>query len=228
MESIVNQFKSNFEIVVCDNCSFDGSREILQKYAQTGKIKLIVERSSRGKGRQIAFENSTGQYIISGIDTDDILKPTFGEFLAIYKRNHEGYMLSSGSIHIIPRVIAEEIGGWNDLQYFEDTDFRYRVESIGKWHELKHKLVLVDRGHNKRGFIFRIKEEYDAAQCAYRIGRTVTDEVKGTNLLLFKPIMFVIAVDAAVVCKIKRIQRFRYSEPNAYKKIFTESHDSVS
>lgn len=211
MESILNQLKGNFEIVVCDNCSNDGSREILQEYARKGKIKLIVERSSRGKGRQIAFENSTGQNIISGVDTDDRLKPTIREFLDIYQRDHKGYMLSSNTIHIIPRALVEEIGGWNDLQYFEDVDFVQRAESIGKRHELKYRLVLVERGNNKRDFIFRIKERYNAARCAYRIGKSVFEEVK-TSEWFFKPTILVVALYATVVCKLKRVQRFRYSK----------------
>jgi glycosyltransferase involved in cell wall biosynthesis len=211
MESIINQLKGNFEIVVCDNCSNDGSREILQDYAQKGKIKLIVERSSRGKGRQTAFENSTGQNIISGVDTDDILKPAFREFLDIYQRDHEGYMLSSHTIHIIPRALVEEIGGWKDLQYFEDVDFVQRAESIGKKHELNDELVLVERGKNKRAFTYRIMERYNAAICAYRIGKSVFIEVKSSEWFL-KPIILVVALRAAVVCKLKHIKRVKYSE----------------
>jgi len=44
------------------------SSEFYQDYAQKGDIKLIVEKCSRGKGRQIAFKNSTGKYIIANLD----------------------------------------------------------------------------------------------------------------------------------------------------------------
>jgi len=211
MESIINQLRGNFEIVVCDNCSNDGSKEILQEYARKGKIKLIVEQSSRGKGRQIAFENSTGQNIISGVDTDDRLKPAIREFLDIYQRDHEGYMLSSNTIHVIPRALVEEIGGWNDLQFFEDVDFVKRAESMGRKHELTNMLVLVERGNNKREFTDRIKERYNAAQCAYKIGKSVFEEVK-ISAWFFKPTILVVALCAVVVCKVKHVQKFRYSE----------------
>lgn len=211
MDSIINQLKGSFEIVVCDNCSNDGSREILQEYARRGKIKLVVEQSSRGKGRQIAFENSTGKYIVSGIDTDDTLNPAFQDFLDVYHRDHEGYMLSANTICIIPRTLVEEIEGWRDLKYFEDIDFRRRAESIGRWHELEYRLVLVERGKNKRSFISRMIERYNAAQCAYRIGKSVLDEVK-TSVWFYKPILLVVALDAAVVCKLEHVQKFRYSD----------------
>ena len=211
MESIFKQINSSFEIVVCDNYSNDGSREILQQYARKGKIKLVVERSSRGKGRQIAFENSTGKYIISGVDTDDRLKPTFQKFLSIYHREHEGYMLSAGTIHIIPRQLVEEIGGWRDLTYFEDYDFHERAKSLGRQHELEYPLVLVERGRHKRNFTARVSERYNASLCAFRSGISLHDEVKISSGF-YKPIALVFAVSARVACKCRHVQKLRYSE----------------
>jgi glycosyltransferase involved in cell wall biosynthesis len=211
MESIFHQFNGSFEIVVCDNCSSDGSREILQEYARRGKIKLVVERSSRGKGRQIAFENSTGKYIISGIDTDDRLKPAFQKFLSIYHRDHEGFMLSAVTIHIIPRRLVEEIGGWKDLQWGEDVDFHKRAKSLGRQYEFEYPLVLVERGHNKRSFTARLSERYNMSQCAYRIGKSVSDQVNMSDAR-YKPIVLVFAVFALVACKCRHVQKFRYPQ----------------
>jgi glycosyltransferase involved in cell wall biosynthesis len=209
MESIFNQLTDSFEVVVCDNCSNDGSREILQEYAKKGKIKLIVARSSRGKGRQLAFENSTARYVISGVDTDDKLKPDLKKFLSIYHRDHEGYMLSAGTIHIIPREIVEEIGGWRDLQWGEDVDFHKRAKSFGRQHEFEHPIVLVERGNNKRSLFDRASEMYSMSVCAYKIGKSVSNQVK-MSIWPYKPIALVFAVSALVECKCKRVQKFRY------------------
>jgi glycosyltransferase involved in cell wall biosynthesis len=211
MESIFNQINSSFEIVVCDNFSKDGSREILQQYARKGKIKLVLKRSSRGRGRQIAFENSTGKYIISGVDTDDRLKPTFQEFLSLYHREHEGYMLSTGTIHIIPRQIIEEIGGWRDLTYFEDYDFHERAKSLGRQHELEYPLVLVERGYHKRSLYAKVSEIYNASICAFRSGISLRNQVKITPVF-YKPITLVLAVSARVACKFRHVQKLRYPE----------------
>jgi glycosyltransferase involved in cell wall biosynthesis len=208
MESIFNQVNSSFEIVVCDNYSNDGSREILQQYARKGKIKLVEARSSRGKGRQIAFENSTGKYIISGVDTDDRLKPDFQKFLSLYHREHEGYMLSAGTIHIIPRQLVEEIGGWRDLTYWEDYDFHERAKFLGKLHEFEYPLVLVERGHNKRALTARVSEIYNASLSAYRSGVSVPEQVKKCPWFT-KPIVLVLTVSALVDCKCRHVQKLR-------------------
>jgi glycosyltransferase involved in cell wall biosynthesis len=200
MESIFSQINDSFEIVVCDNYSNDGSREILQQYARRGKIKLVVERSSRGKGRQIAFENSTGKYIISGVDTDDRLKPTFQKFLSLYHREHEGYMLSAGTIHLVPRKIVEEIGGWRDLTYFEDYDFHERAKSLGRQHELEFPIDLVERGSKKKGLISNISQLYNISVSAFRVGISLRDEVK-TSTGFYRPIILVLAVSVRVACK---------------------------
>jgi glycosyltransferase involved in cell wall biosynthesis len=210
MRSIFDQLNDNFEVVVCDNSSNDGSKEVLQEYARKERIRLIVEKSSRGKGRQIAFENSTGKYIISGIDTDDKLKPSFQEFLKIYHRDHEGFMLSAGTIHIIPRQLVEEIGGWRDLKWGEDIDFHKRAKSLMKQHELKYPLILVERGNNKRGFTERLSEIYYGSQCAYRIGQGVLDQVKFVPRARYKPIVLVVAMIADVVCKCEHVPKFKY------------------
>ena len=226
MRSIFDQLNGNFEIIVCDNSSNDGSKEVLQEYARKGRIRLIVERSSRGKGRQIAFENSTGKYIISGIDTDDKLKPTFQEFLNIYHRDHEGFMLSAGTIHIIPRQLVEEIGGWRDLKWGEDVDFHKRAKSLMRQHEFKHPLILVERGNNKRGFTERLSEIYYGSQCAYRIGEGVSDQVKIAPRARYKPIVLVVAVVANVVCKCEHVPKFKYPSSSLAEKTIGVARDA--
>lgn len=213
MESIFCQINSDFEIVVCDNFSNDGSQSILTEYAQNGKINLIVKHSSRGEGRQVAFEHSTGKYIISGIDTDDRLKSTFWDFITIYHKCHEGYMLSAGTIHIIPRSLVAEIGGWRDLSWGEDVDFYRRAKTLGIQHELDFPIDLVDRGDNKRSLLFRLYERYDASKCYYRMGRTVSEQVE-MAVWFQKPIIFALAVFAKFFSKIKNVKKFQYADSN--------------
>lgn len=43
--SIFNQtYRGDIEIIVCDDCSKDGTRDVLQKYADEGKIVFLRMR----------------------------------------------------------------------------------------------------------------------------------------------------------------------------------------
>ncbi len=209
MESVLNQIDSDFEVVVCDNFSDDGSREILEEYAKKGHIKLIVEHSSRGKGRQIAFENSNGEYIISGLDTDDVVKPTLKDVLKLYHAEHEGYALSFGTIHFIHRQLVEAVNGWRDLQWAEDVDFCKRIESIGKMHYFHDDSVIIERrGHTNRGFAYKLKEEYRCCQSKYQVGLSL---FRAPTTWYYRPIQFTVALSALVVSKIKHTKRYKYN-----------------
>jgi len=211
MESVLSQMDSDFEVVVSDNFSTDGSREILEEYAKNGKIKLIIEYSNRRRGRQIAFENSKGDYIITGIDTDDVIKPVLKDVLRLYHEKHEGYMLSYGTIHIIPRHLVITIGGWRDLQWGEDVDFAKRIESMGKIHYFPDvERIVGKKGTLKRGFLRRVREGYLGYQCRYKIGFDILDEVKADHWYK-RPLQIYIAIFALFVIKLKREHRFEYN-----------------
>ncbi len=209
LDSVLSQINSEFEVVVCDGCSTDGSLEILQEYARDGKIKLIIERSGRGKGRQIAFQNSAGNYILSGIDTDDVIKPVLKDVLKLYHEEHEGYMLSYGTFHIIPRYIVDAIGGWKDIQWGEDVDFFKRVEKLGKLHYFVDQSHIIEKGHMRRGPFHRLRENYAFYQCRYRIGKSIIEAARSHPWYL-QPLQFFVAFIALTVAKLKRLHKFEY------------------
>jgi glycosyltransferase involved in cell wall biosynthesis len=212
LESVLCQIDSNFEIVVSDNCSNDGSLEILEEYAKTGKIKLIVAPSSRGQGRQIAFENSVGTYIISDIDTDDFIKPVLKDILRLYHEKHEGFMLAFGTLHIIPRKLVVEVGGWRNLQYYEDVDFAKRVELIGKIHYFEDSQAIIVRGSEKGHFFNRLKKAYSIYQCGYIIGKDIFHNIgrDPSHPLYMRPLLLLDALFAVALAKVKHLEKLKY------------------
>lgn len=215
LQSILNQIDSSFEIIVCDNCSTDGSREILEKYAKKNMLKLIVERSTRGRGRQIAFANSKGNWILTGLDLDDVFKPTLKDILKIYHKEHEGYMLGFGThgaygIALIPRAVVQEVGGWRDLRWGEDLDFRLRVERISKFQrcgDLSDASIWlqITCDQRRRRPLYWIRETYVMYECRYHIGVSVFDFRR--ILWYKKPLNFLIAFAAVIVCRMKGVKR---------------------
>ena len=129
-----------FEIVVVDNKSTDSTLEILQEYAQKfPNFKIIVKKCTRGRGRQIAFENSFGEYIIP-VDLDTTYLPQWWELIKAYEKweGRDKYALQAVYSGIYPRHLLEEVGGWRDLQYAEDFDLWWRLIEIDafKWYPL--------------------------------------------------------------------------------------------
>lgn len=61
------------EIVVVNDCSTDNTSEILNRYKNQIKIITNKERKNLLESRKIAFENSTGDYIVFVDDDDEFL-----------------------------------------------------------------------------------------------------------------------------------------------------------
>lgn len=76
IESVLSQTYQNFEIIVCDDGSKDGSREIISGYAANdGRIKPIFqENGGVGAALNATYAASVGE-IISMLDADDIFLP---------------------------------------------------------------------------------------------------------------------------------------------------------
>jgi glycosyltransferase involved in cell wall biosynthesis len=173
LESILTQVDDRFEIVVVDNCSKDGSLEILREYDRK-QIRLIVTKCSRGLGRQIAFENSRGKYIIGQMDMDDVFKPFLNKLLQIYHDNFEGYMLATSEVIMIaPRELINTLGGYKDLNYLEETDLYARAAQIGsfRFYRFKIKEYEIKKKKPVRRIARVLEEQYSLFRGSFRISQ---------------------------------------------------------
>jgi glycosyltransferase involved in cell wall biosynthesis len=175
LDSILREADGRFELVVSDNYSTDASATALEELSVAGKVRLSREKCSRGVGRQIAFENSAGRYIISGLDTDDILLPgRLTSVLDFYHNKCEGKVLrvKEGGITIAPRQLIQELGGWRDLQFGENWDLSERAARIGKY-SWTFFLVANRSSHpDKRTFFGMHKRRYTRYRDNMRLGRS--------------------------------------------------------
>lgn len=76
IDSILNQTYQNFEIVICDDASEDGTREILKKYESDPRITVLYNEKNlhQGATRNRCFEKCSGEYIMLQ-DADDVSEP---------------------------------------------------------------------------------------------------------------------------------------------------------
>lgn len=126
IESILKQTLTDLELIIIDDYSIDGTREILQDYAKKdNRIKVIFNENNLGisatynKGLDIA----TGEYI-SLVDSDDFLDLDFYEKMYNYSFENDldlclGYSIThfSGNVDYLPAYIFGNVndGLWAQL-----------------------------------------------------------------------------------------------------------------
>ena len=74
IQSVVNQTYENWEMILVDDCSSDGSLELINKIAKTEKrLKIIQNGENQGSGisRNKAIKLAKGKYI-AFLDSDDL------------------------------------------------------------------------------------------------------------------------------------------------------------
>lgn len=73
IDSLLEQTLKNFEIVIVNDGSQDGSQEIIQSYMENypGMFKVLTtENGGQGRARNLGIQMTTGEYI-SFVDSDD-------------------------------------------------------------------------------------------------------------------------------------------------------------
>jgi hypothetical protein len=172
--------------------SNDGSEKILEAYASEGKISLLTKKCTRGVGRQVAFEKSSGAYVISNLDMDDSFRPVLQRLVDIYHAISEGKVLAvvsdpndwSQNITIGSRGDISSIGGWRDLQYAEDWDLWSRAAAAGKYAWTVYPVA--DRIMTRRersSFLGKLRYRYGRYRDEMRLGRDVFREGEKTTPL---------------------------------------------
>lgn len=72
IESVLNQDYPNFELIVVDDCSTDGTLEVLESYSSDSRFQFITNDRIQGAcySRNRAIERASGE-LITGLDDDD-------------------------------------------------------------------------------------------------------------------------------------------------------------
>lgn len=77
IESVLQQTYQNFELIVCDDGSLDGTPELMYQYKDS-RIRYIRHKKNIGKSNNMrsGYEAASGEYFIK-FDDDDRLTPQF-------------------------------------------------------------------------------------------------------------------------------------------------------
>lgn len=88
IESILNQTYSDFEFIIVDDGSSNGTKELIKSYDDP-RIRLLINEQNMGLPRSLnrALDECRGEYI-ARMDDDDIAYPTRFEKQFAYMRQH--------------------------------------------------------------------------------------------------------------------------------------------
>jgi glycosyltransferase involved in cell wall biosynthesis len=88
IQSVLDQTYGNFEVIVCDDGSTDGSQDVIQGYvAKDSRVRLVTQKNQGvARAANTAFANSRGQLILF-LDSDDVFKPVKLEKILAAFRN---------------------------------------------------------------------------------------------------------------------------------------------
>lgn len=103
IDSMLNQTFQEFELIISDNASTDGTEEICREYAEKDpRIRYIRQRTNQGASVnfQIVFDESRGEYFMWAAH-DDIKSEDFLEVNLRFLQLHPGYVASTSPVSFV-------------------------------------------------------------------------------------------------------------------------------
>ncbi len=155
LKSLANQTWKNFEVIVVDDCSPDGTAAAVEAFVQTdARFRLIRLEKNGGPyiARNVALSQATGEFVTIN-DADDWSHPQKIEVQALhlmsdpqtianmsmqarvtedmgfYRRGNEGFytQLNMSSLMFRRQKVLEKAGYWDSVRFAGDSEFRQRL-----------------------------------------------------------------------------------------------------
>lgn len=122
IKSVLKQTYQNWEMIIVDDCSTDGTYEKALEYAQKdNRIKVVKAPVNGGPGaaRNIAFDNASGKYY-AFLDSDDLWVKERLEKQHKFMQDND-YAISHSSF-----IYIDEIGNAKDSGYIKARTLDYK------------------------------------------------------------------------------------------------------
>ncbi|MEA5617440.1 glycosyltransferase [Cronbergia sp. UHCC 0137] len=124
IESVLKQSEEDFELIVCDDGSSDGTAELMANYTDT-RIKYIRHPQNIGKSNNMrsGFDAASGDYFIKFDDDDRLLPDFLSQTAAILDQDHSIDFV--GTDHWII-----DINNHRDLEKTKENSRRWGRENL--------------------------------------------------------------------------------------------------
>ena len=123
-KSVKSVWRPEYDIIIVDNYSTDGTWEKLLELRKEFNIKLYRYRCSRGLGRHIALYKCPENSVTAWFDLDTVYNIAFHKVIEYSVET--GYITHCGPL-IARRELILSRGGWKDLNYDEDVELVSRI-----------------------------------------------------------------------------------------------------
>lgn len=118
IESILNQTYQNVRVIISDDCSQDGTRQILKEYEQNEKVKIFYQEENLGYVKNFEFllkQVESNFYMLS--DQDDVWKKEKVE-KEVTKLKEENLSLVFSDLEVVDENLNTIIKSYNTDRHF--------------------------------------------------------------------------------------------------------------
>ena len=155
IESILSQSYTDFELIIVDDCSTDGTNEIATEYArQDDRVKVIRNGSNSKLPKSLnnGFEQATGTFYTWTSDDNLYKKDALKEMVAILETNHDVGMVYCDYDEI------DQDGKLVAARKMEEADTLYYGNCVGACFMYRASIAKDIGGYNIEMFL---AEDYD-------------------------------------------------------------------
>ena len=125
IESILNQTYKNIQIIISDDCSQDGTREILEKYEKDERVRVFYQEKNLGYVKNFEFllkQVESDIYMLS--DQDDVWKEEKVE-KTIEKLEQENLDLVFGDLEVVDEKLNIICKSYNQYMHLDRKIKKY-------------------------------------------------------------------------------------------------------
>lgn len=125
IESLLGQTYQNIQIIISDDCSKDGTRQILKQYEQNEKIKIFYQEENLGYVKNFEFLlNQVQSNLYMLCDQDDVWKKEKVE-KSVEKLKKEDLDLVFGDLEVVDENLNTIRKSYNDYMHLTKKIKKY-------------------------------------------------------------------------------------------------------
>lgn len=176
VRSIHKHTSEEFEILVVDDGSTDGSRDLLaQLSSELERLRVVdADNENIAQARNCSVAEARGQYILHQLDADDRYQEGIVDFTRVYEALSDAVdrdvYLRGKNIHLASKDLLQRIP-YRDVGYGEDLDLWRRMDADPTvemiW--LRHTPINEQIGY-QRSLVEYAKVRYSTARVNFRTG----------------------------------------------------------